>query len=171
MRAAAVAHYPMYRGLAKLVGMETPAVGPTLEDSFDVLRESWERFDFFFLHYKHTDAAGEDGDYARKVKMIEEVDRAIGVLTEMEPDVMIVTGDHSTPATMAAHSWHPVPFILRSKLARTDDCEQFNERALSHGLLGTFPAKDSLPLAMAHAGRLQKYGGVRVDQWTVLVTG
>ena len=158
MRAAAVAHYPMYRGLAKLVGMETLAVGPTLEDSFDVLRENWDRFDYFFVHYKHTDAAGEDGDYDRKVEKIEEVDAAIGMLTEMEPDVLMVTSDHSTPATMGAHSWHTVPFMLRSKWARADDVDNFNEAALAKGSLGTFPAKESLPLAMAHAGRLRKYG-------------
>ena len=158
MRAAAVAHYPMYRGLAKLVGMETLAVGPTLEDSFDVLRENWDRFDYFFVHYKHTDAAGEDGDYERKVEKIEEVDGAIRTLVEMEPDVLMVTGDHSTPATMAAHSWHSVPFMLHSKWARADRCDNFNEPALAHGSLGTFPAKESLPLAMAHAGRLRKYG-------------
>jgi len=129
LRAAAVAHYPMYRGLAKLVGMEALAVGPTLEESFAVLRENWDKFDYFFLHYKHTDAAGEDGDFDRKVEKIEEVDAAIGTLTEMEPDVLMVTSDHSTPATMAAHSWHTVPFMLRS-----------------------------LALALAHAGRLRKYG-------------
>jgi 2,3-bisphosphoglycerate-independent phosphoglycerate mutase len=158
MRAAAVAHYPMYRGLAKLVGMEALTVGPTLEDSFAVLRENWDRFDYFFVHYKHTDAAGEDGDYDRKVEKIEEVDAAIRTLVEMEPDVLMVTGDHSTPATMAAHSWHSVPFMLHSKWVRADGCDNFNEPALATGSLGTFPAKESLPLAMAHAGRLRKYG-------------
>ena len=158
MRTAAVAHYPMYRGLAKLVGMEALTVGPTLEDSFAVLRENWDRFDYFFVHYKHTDAAGEDGDYDRKVEKIEEVDAAIRTLVEMEPDVLMVTGDHSTPATMAAHSWHSVPFMLHSKWARADSCDNFNEPALVTGSLGIFPAKESLPLAMAHAGRLRKYG-------------
>ena len=158
MRPAAVAHYPMYRGLAKLVGMEALTVGPTLEESFAALRENWDRFDYFFVHYKHTDTAGEDGDYDRKVERIEEVDAVIGKLTEIEPDVLMVTGDHSTPATMAAHSWHPVPFMLRSKWTRADGCGYFSEPALAHGSLGTFPAKESLPLAMAHAGRLRKYG-------------
>ncbi len=158
MRTAAVAHYPMYRGLAKLVGMEALAVGPTLEDTFAVLRENWDSFDYFFVHYKHTDAAGEDGDYDRKMEKIKEVDAAIGALAEMEPDVLMVTSDHSTPATMGAHSWHTVPFMLRSKWGRADDCEYFSEPALAHGSLGTFPAKESLLLAMAHAGRLRKYG-------------
>jgi 2,3-bisphosphoglycerate-independent phosphoglycerate mutase len=158
LKAAAVAHYPMYRGLAKLVGMQALTVGPTLEDSFSVLRENWERFDYFFVHYKATDAAGEDGDFKRKVKAIEAADDVIGQLVGMQPDVLMITGDHSTPATMAAHSWHPVPFMLRSKWRRHDDCEYFSESALTRGSLGTFPAKEALPLALAHAGRLKKYG-------------
>ncbi len=158
LRAAAVAHYPMYRGLAKLVGMEALPVGPGLEDSIATVRENWGRFDFFFVHYKYTDTAGEDGDYDRKVERIEEVDAAIEALVDLGPDVLMVTGDHSTPAIMAAHSWHPVPFMLRSKLGRADACGVFNEPALASGALGTFPAKEALPLAMAHAGRLKKYG-------------
>lgn len=158
LRAAAVAHYPMYRGLAKLVGMEALPVGPTLEDSLATLRENWGRYDYFFVHYKYTDTAGEDGDYDRKVEKLSEVDEAIGALTEMEPDVLMITGDHSTPATMAGHSWHPVPFMLRSKVGRADTCESFNEVELLKGTLGTFPAKEALPLAMAHAGRFRKYG-------------
>ncbi len=158
LRPAAVAHYPMYRGLAKLVGMEALPVGQALEDSIATLRENWGRFDFFFVHYKYTDTAGEDGDFDRKVAKLEEVNEAIDSLVELEPDVLMVTGDHSTPATMAAHSWHPVPFMLRSKLGRADPCTMFNEVELQQGLLGTFPAKEALPLAMAHAGRFRKYG-------------
>jgi len=158
LRAAAVAHYPMYRGLAKLVGMEALAVGPTLEDSIATVSENWDRFDFFFVHYKYTDTAGEDGDYDRKVQKIAEVDEALPALVDLNPDVLIVTGDHSTPATMAAHSWHPVPFMLRSKWARTDACESFNEHDLDRGSLGTFPAKEAMTLAMAHALRLRKFG-------------
>ncbi|HUF53189.1 MAG TPA: 2,3-bisphosphoglycerate-independent phosphoglycerate mutase [Dehalococcoidia bacterium] len=157
-RPAAAAHYPMYRGLAKLVGMECLDVGPTLEDTFATLRESWDRFDYFFVHYKHTDAAGEDGDYDRKVEKITEVDAVIGQLADMAPDVLMVTGDHSTPATMAAHSWHPVPFMLQAKYGRGDDCDSFNELHLAKGSLGTFPAKEAMALAMAHALRLKKYG-------------
>jgi 2,3-bisphosphoglycerate-independent phosphoglycerate mutase len=158
LRAAAVAHYPMYRGLAKLVGMEALPVGPSLEDSIATLQENWGRFDYFFVHYKYTDTAGEDGDYDRKVERITEVDAGINALVDLEPDVLMVTGDHSTPALMAAHSWPPVPFMLRSKWARADQCESFNERELVLGSLGTFPAKEALPLAMAHAGRFRKYG-------------
>lgn len=158
LRAAAVAHYPMYRGLAKLVGMQALAVGPKLEDSIAVLRENWDRFDYFFVHYKYTDTAGEDGDYLRKVERLTEVDALIEGITDLEPDVLMITGDHSTPATMAAHSWHPVPFMLRSKWGRADTAESFNEVDLLRGSLGVFPAKEALPLAMAHAGRFRKYG-------------
>ena len=158
LRPAAVAHYPMYRGLAKLVGMEALPVGPALEDSTATLRENWGRFDFFFVHYKYTDTAGEDGDFERKVSKLEEVNEAIDSLVELQPDVVMITGDHSTPATMASHSWHPVPFMLRSKLNRADPCTMFNEVELQQGTLGTFPAKEALPLAMAHAGRFKKYG-------------
>ncbi len=158
LRAAAVAHYPMYRGLAKLVGMEALPVGPTLDDSIATLRENWDRFDFFFVHYKYTDTAGEDGDYERKVQRIVEVDDKMEELLALKPDVLMIAGDHSTPATMAAHSWHPVPFMLRSRWGRADQCESFNEKELQKGQLGNFPAKDALSLAMAHAGRLKKYG-------------
>jgi 2,3-bisphosphoglycerate-independent phosphoglycerate mutase len=158
LRAAAVAHYPMYRGLAKLVGMDALAVGPKIDDSIATVAENWGRFDFFFVHYKDTDTAGEDGDYDRKVEKIAEVDAAIEGITDLDPDVLIVTGDHSTPAVMAAHSWHPVPFMLRSKLGRADGCESFNEIELTRGSLGTFPAKEAMALAMAHARRFKKFG-------------
>jgi 2,3-bisphosphoglycerate-independent phosphoglycerate mutase len=158
LRPAAVAHYPMYRGLAKLVGMEALPVGPALDDSIATLRENWGRYDFFFVHYKYTDTAGEDGDFDRKVAKFAEADTAIKALIELEPDVLMIAGDHSTPATMAAHSWHPVPFILRSKYIRADECGMFSETELQKGSLGTFPAKEALPLAMAHAGRFKKYG-------------
>lgn len=158
LRSAAVAHYPMYRGLAKLAGMDALTVGPALEDSVATLKENWDRFDFFFVHYKYTDTAGEDGDYDRKVAKLEEVDAAINSLVELEPDVLMIAGDHSTPAVMAVHSWHPVPFMLRAKNVRHDECDAFNESALQKGGLGTFQAKEALPLALAHAGRLKKYG-------------
>lgn len=158
LRPAAVAHYPMYRGLAKLVGMEALPVGPSLDDSIATLRENWGRFDFFFVHYKYTDTAGEDGDFDRKVAKFQEVDTAIKPLIEMEPDVLMIAGDHSSPALMAGHSWHPVPFILRAKNIRADECGMFSETELQRGSLGTFPAKEALPLAMAHAGRFKKYG-------------
>jgi len=158
LRPAAVACYPMYRGVAKLVGMEALPVGPALEDSIATVRENWGRFDFFFVHYKYTDTAGEDGEFDRKVEKLEEVDAHINSLVELEPDVLMIAGDHSTPAVMGAHSWHPVPFMLRSRWVRFDECDMFNEVGLLKGGLGTFPAKEALPLALAHAGRLKKYG-------------
>jgi 2,3-bisphosphoglycerate-independent phosphoglycerate mutase len=158
LRPAAVAHYPMYRGLARLVGMETLPVGPDLEDSVSTLRENWDRFDFFFVHYKYTDTAGEDGDFDRKVAKLSEVDEQINALADLDPDVLMIAGDHSTPSVMAGHSWHPVPFMLRGKNTRADECDNFGETALLKGSLGTFPAKEALPLALAHAGRFKKYG-------------
>ena len=158
LRPAAVAHYPMYRGLAKLVGMEALPTGPALDDAMATVRENWRRFDYFFVHYKYTDTAGEDGDFDRKVAKLEDADAAISSLLALKPDVLMVTGDHSTPAVLAAHSWHPVPFLMRAPWTRADGCDAFNEVALQKGSLGTFPAVEALPLAMAHAGRLTKYG-------------
>ncbi|HEU4759494.1 MAG TPA: 2,3-bisphosphoglycerate-independent phosphoglycerate mutase [Dehalococcoidia bacterium] len=158
LRPAAVAHYPMYRGLAKLVGMAALPTGPGLEDSIATLRENWGRFDYFFVHYKYTDTAGEDGDFDRKVQKLTEVDAALPSLLALAPDVLMVAGDHSTPAVLGAHSWHPVPFMLRAKWTRADECDAFNEVVLQKGSLGTFPAVEALPLALAHAGRLRKFG-------------
>jgi 2,3-bisphosphoglycerate-independent phosphoglycerate mutase len=158
LRPAAVAHYPMYRGLAKLAGMEALPAGPAIDDSIVTMRENWGRFDYFFTHYKYTDTAGEDGDFDRKVAKLEEVDAAIPSLLALGPDVLMVAGDHSTPAVMAAHSWHPVPFMMRAPWTRSDACDAFNEAALQKGSLGTFAAVEALPLALAHAGRLTKYG-------------
>jgi len=158
MRAAAVAVYPMYRGLAKLVGMTILPTGVTLEDELETLRQHWDEFDFFFLHYKRTDAAGEDGDFDAKVAALEAADAVVLPLREMGPDVLMVAGDHSTPATIAAHSWHPVPFVLQSQWCRPDRAREFNEAACATGSLGTFPATEAMPLAMAHARRLTKYG-------------
>jgi 2,3-bisphosphoglycerate-independent phosphoglycerate mutase len=158
MRAAAVAVYPMYRGLAKLVGMTVLPTGVTLEDELKTLRAHWEEFDFFFLHFKRADAAGEDGDFQAKIGALEAADAVIPALREMEPDVLMVAGDHSTPSMLAAHSWHPVPFALCSRWCRPDRTEEFNELACAAGSLGTFPATEVMPLAMAHARRLTKYG-------------
>ncbi len=159
LRAAAIAGYPMYRGVAKLVGMEALQAVDGVEREFQVVRDRWRDFDFFYVHVKHTDSAGEDGDFERKVSLIEEVDRQIPSLIELDPDVLIVTGDHSTPALLKHHSWHPVPTLLWSKHCRQDNVEQFGERACMQGGLGPrFPATDLLPLAMANALRLEKFG-------------
>jgi len=157
LRAAAIAFYPMYRGLAKLVGMTALPTGPSLSDSLAALRQHWGQFDFFFVHYKAPDSAGEDGDFERKVAKLEEVDAIIPELLNLKPDVIMVTGDHSTPSTYRAHSWHPVPFVLRSRWCQPDPAEAFNERDCQKGSLGLFAATEIMPLAMAHADRLTKY--------------
>ena len=158
VRAAALAVYPMYRGLAKLAGMRALACPGGMEEQLAVARERWDEFDYFFIHYKKTDAAGEDGDFLRKVHALEEFDTHVPGLTGLGADVLMIAGDHSTPALMAAHSWHPVPFMLHSPFARGGSVQHFTERECLGGSLGIFPAVEAMPLAMAHAGRLQKYG-------------
>jgi 2,3-bisphosphoglycerate-independent phosphoglycerate mutase len=159
LRAGAIAAYPMYRGLAKLVGMDVITTGATFEDEFETLKAAWDSHDFLFVHYKRADTAGEDGDFQAKIRALEEIDSFVDDLHALQAEVFMVAGDHSTPAVVAGHSWHPVPFLFHAKnFARHDGSEGFNERACVRGVLGTFPAKDVLSLAMAHAGRLTKYG-------------
>ena len=158
LRAGAIAVYPMYRGLARLVGMTIFSPGTKLADQLEALRRHWDDADFFFVHYKYTDAAGEDGDFERKVACIEELDAAIPAIADLGPDVLIVTGDHSTPATLRSHSWHPVPVLLAASTCRPDAATSFGERACLQGGLGQIEAKYLLPLALAHAGRLAKFG-------------
>ena len=159
LHAVALAHYPMYRGLARLLGMQVASETATLEDSIAFVRDNLSAFDFFFVHVKTTDSAGEDGDFEAKVRAIEDADGAVSALREMNPDVLLVTGDHSTPAIMRAHSWHPVPALLWSKSCRPDTVTEFGDRACLAGAMGPrFPATDLMPLALAHAGRLKKYG-------------
>jgi 2,3-bisphosphoglycerate-independent phosphoglycerate mutase len=154
----AIAVYPMYRGLARLVGMTVAQTGTTLEDEFKTLQENYTKYDFFFLHVKWTDTAGEDGDFARKVKVLEQVDAALPVLTALKPDVLVVTGDHSTPAAFGGHSWHPVPVMICSQYCRTDGVKQFSEPAFLAGGLGRIASTQIMPLAMANARKLTKFG-------------
>ncbi|MFQ5840592.1 MAG: phosphoglycerate mutase, partial [Candidatus Methylomirabilales bacterium] len=158
LRAAAVAVYPMYRGLAKLAGMETLKTGTTVADEFRTLEQHYPSYDFFFFHVKGTDAAGEDGDFDQKVRIIEEVDTRLPALLKLDPDVIVVTGDHSTPAVLRAHSWHPVPVLLYSRTCRPDGVPEFSERACAGGGLGHLLGKELMPLALANAGRLTKFG-------------
>lgn len=158
LKAAAIAVYPMYKGLASLVGMELVGKPATLTEEVELLEENWDKYDFFFFHFKYTDSRGEDGDYPAKVKMIEEFDKIIPRVEALGPTVLIVTGDHSTPAAMKGHSWHPVPTLLVAKTARTDACQTFGETAALCGGLGHFEAIYLMPLAMAHAGKLDKFG-------------
>jgi 2,3-bisphosphoglycerate-independent phosphoglycerate mutase len=148
----------MYRGLAKLAGMTASAGGGTQESQLEALKSRWNDFDFFFYHFKRADAAGEDGDFHAKVLALEEFDKLVPQLDDLGADVLMIAGDHSTPSQMAGHSWHAVPFLLNSKLGTTDDVDQFHEAACRRGSLGVFPARHVLSLAMAHAGRLMKYG-------------
>jgi 2,3-bisphosphoglycerate-independent phosphoglycerate mutase len=158
LKSAAIAVYPMYKGLARLVGMDVIPELHTLAQQMDTLKSLWNKYDFFFVHFKYTDKKGEDGDFAAKVKVIEELDAAIPRIRDLNPDVLIVTGDHSTPSKMKSHSWHPVPTLLWGRNVRTDAVTEFSERACLHGGLGQFPAMYLMTLALAHAGRLGKYG-------------
>jgi 2,3-bisphosphoglycerate-independent phosphoglycerate mutase len=156
---AAIALHGMYRGVAKMVGMTVlPVSGKSISDEFSTLEKNWNDFNFFYLHIKPTDTCGENGDFTGKVKVIEEVDALIPRLVSLKPDVVIVSGDHSSPAALKSHSWHPVPTMLYSKYVRPDGISEFGERACLHGSLGLLPAKYIIPLALANAGRLAKYG-------------
>ena len=158
LKPAAIANYPMYKGLARLLGMEVMNVGGGTADLIDALEIHYDEFDFFYIHFKRTDSAGEDGNYEAKVAAIEEVDAFIPRITGLKPDVLVVTSDHSTPALLKGHSWHPNPFLLVSPTALPDSLSRFTERECARGLLGRFESIYSMPLILAHAGKLKKYG-------------
>jgi 2,3-bisphosphoglycerate-independent phosphoglycerate mutase len=158
LRAAAVAIYPMYRGIARLLGLDVLGQPASLAEELQILRDAWDDYDYFFLHHKGTDSAGEDGDRPRKIAAVEQLDAVVPELRALGPDVIVVSGDHSTPTQMAAHSWHPVPALLWSERCGRDDVDRFGERWCRHGGLGLRPTKDLMALMLANAGRLQKYG-------------
>ncbi len=158
VRAAAVTVYPMYRGVAKLCGMDSIEGAHTLPEQIELMKQHWDEYDFFFLHYKYTDSAGEDGDFRRKQEAIAAFDECVPSIIDLKPNVLVVTGDHSTPASMAAHSFHPVPLLLWGDLVRSDHMHQFSERNCAQGEIGTIPAREVMPIAFAHAGRLAKFG-------------
>lgn len=158
LKPAAIAAYPMYRGLARLVGMDVFETGAKIKDEFKTLNERYADYDFVFIHIKPADSAGEDGDFDRKVAVIEELDSYLPELTRLEPDVIVVTGDHSTPALLKGHSWHPVPVLLASKYCRADRVTQFGESGCLAGGLGRISAAQIMPLAMANALKLNKFG-------------
>ncbi|MBA2327864.1 MAG: 2,3-bisphosphoglycerate-independent phosphoglycerate mutase [Actinobacteria bacterium] len=158
LRAAAVAIYPMYRGIARLLGMDVLGRPADLDEQLELLRGAWADYDYFFLHHKGTDSAGEDGDRPRKIAAIEALDAVVPRLRELAPDVIAVSGDHSTPSQMAAHSWHPVPVLLWSERCGRDEAERFGERWCRAGGLGLRPTKDLMAPMLANAGRLRKYG-------------
>ncbi|MGQ0562789.1 MAG: 2,3-bisphosphoglycerate-independent phosphoglycerate mutase [Gemmatimonadota bacterium] len=158
LRCLAIARYPMYRGVASLVGMAALPAAATDDGSIDLMAERFEDYDFHFIHFKAVDSRGEDGDFAAKVKAIESVDPLIARIEALNPDVLIVTGDHSTPSQLKAHSWHPVPLVMKTQWARRSDATEFGERACLRGELGVFRTVDLMALALAHAGRLAKFG-------------
>ena len=155
---AAIARYPMYKGLARLLGMEIYDVEGDIEEELDTLRQCYDTHDFFFIHIKGTDSAGEDGNFKRKVDTIQKADAVLSGLEDLHPDVIVVTGDHSTPALLKGHSWHPVPCLIRSRYCRPDKVTEFSEFACSSGSLGRFSALNIMPIAMANALKLIKYG-------------
>lgn len=158
LKAAAIAVYPMYKGLAQLVGMDIIGEAQSLSEQIDTLEKAWNDYDFFFLHFKYTDSTGEDGNFAEKVKRIEELDGVIPRINALKPTVLIVTGDHSTPSYLKSHSWHPVPTLLVSDCCRPDPHVTFNESTCITGGLGHFEAQYLMTLALSNAGRLGKYG-------------
>lgn len=158
LKSLAIAIYPMYRGLARLVGMDTPSIEGNVEDEIKFLKQRYNDYDFFFLHVKKIDSYGEDGNFEGKAVQIEEFDRLLPQLLELRPDVLIITGDHSTPALLKSHSWHPVPVLLKSPYVLGGLCSAFSERECTKGELGIFPAVNLIPLALANSLRLKKFG-------------
>jgi len=158
IKPASIANYPMYRGLTRLLGLEVLEVGPEAGDLFEVLEKNYDRYNFFYLHYKKTDSAGEDGRYKDKVKAIEEIDHFIPRLWALKPEVLVITSDHSTPSVLKSHSWHPNPFVLVSDKAPADEVVRFTEKDCARGSLGRFPSLYVMPLMLAHALKLKKYG-------------
>jgi len=159
LKACCIATYPMYKGLASLVGMKIiDFEGMDIKNEIEALKKEWNNFDFFFVHIKKTDSAGEDGNFELKVKIIEEFDRYLPEILELKPDVICITGDHSTPCILKSHSWHPVPVLINSPYVLGNTSERFTEREALKGELGIFYAYKLMPLLLAHAGRLKKYG-------------
>lgn len=159
LKGVCLADYPMYRGISRLLGMEVAPRPGGMEKRFQALSEVfYEDYNFFFLHVKHTDSSGEDADFQEKVEVIEAVDRLIPLVRELHPDVLVVSADHSTPALMGKHSWHPVPVTICGQYARVDGVETFDEYACEFGTLGTRPGVHLMGLALANAGRMKKFG-------------
>jgi 2,3-bisphosphoglycerate-independent phosphoglycerate mutase len=158
LKAACLAVYPMYKGLAQLVGMEKLEGAQTIREQFERYLAEYENYDFFFIHFKYTDKAGEDGNFEAKKKYIEELDAALPVLLQRKPDVLAITGDHSTPCALKGHSWHPQPVLLHSKLSGSDKLERFTETGANQGSLGIMPAKYLIRLMQANARMFDKFG-------------
>ena len=158
MKPACIAVYPMYKGLAQLVGMTKIEGAQTIAEQFETYKKEYDNYDFFFIHFKYTDKYGEDGNFAAKVKAIEDFDAALPILLEKKPDVLVITGDHSTPAPMKGHSWHPQPVMIHSQFSGSDKLERFTDTGANLGSLGVFPAKYLIRYIQANAGMLAKFG-------------
>ena len=159
LKPASIAINGMYRGVSKLVGMDVLNInGCMLEDEVACLEKAWKDYDFFYMHYKKTDTCGESGDFDGKCRAIEAFDAILPRILALNPDVLVITGDHSSPAVMRSHSWHPVPLLLHAKYVRSNRTTAFGETACSQGALGIIPAMSVMPLVLAHAGRIEKYG-------------
>jgi 2,3-bisphosphoglycerate-independent phosphoglycerate mutase len=158
LNARGIAGYPMYLGIARLLGMSVSSPAMSWDEAISDLKESWNDYDFFFMHYKATDSAGEDGDFERKKAAIELVDASIPDLAALEPAVLCVTGDHSTPSPLMRHSWHPVPFVMWGPTVGIDQVTRFDEEAARMGSFGHQLAKDLMTFMLAAAGRLSSYG-------------
>ena len=158
LKCLAIANYPMYRGVAFLLNMDLHPVVADVKSQFEAVKQNYDKYDFFFVHVKATDARGEDGNFDEKVKVVEEVDKLIPILTALNPDVLVVTADHSTPAVMKAHSWHPIPVLLKSVICRRDTVTRFDEISCIQGGLGRQPSMNLMPIVLANALRLAKFG-------------
>ncbi|MBI3091261.1 MAG: 2,3-bisphosphoglycerate-independent phosphoglycerate mutase [Candidatus Tectomicrobia bacterium] len=155
---ACIAVYPMYKGVTRLIGMKVLETGPSLGEEVATLETHWQEHDFFYLHVKKTDSAGEDGNFDAKVAVLEEVDGLLGRILGLRPEVLVITGDHSTPSALKGHSWHPVPVLMHGRWCWPDEVRSFTELAFSRGCLGRLRATDIMPLALASAEKLAKYG-------------
>ena len=158
LRAAAIAIYPMYKGLAQLVGMKKVEGAQTIAEQFQRYVAEFDRYDYFFIHYKYTDKAGEDGDFDAKKKAIEDLDQALPILLQKKPDVLAITGDHSTPVAVKGHSWHPQPVLITSAYSGSDKLDRFTETGANMGSLGVFEAKYLIRLMQANAKMFDKFG-------------
>ncbi len=158
LKSCAIAAYPMYKGLAKLLGMDVLNCGDTFEQEIKTLKENFNKYNFFFLHYKPADAAGEDGNFENKIKTLEALDKFIPEITNINPDVLVIAGDHSTPAILGSHSWHPVPVMIHTNKSINHNVKHFTEKDLIYGNLGTIHATKLMLLSLANAGKLNKYG-------------
>lgn len=158
LRSIGIAVYPMYIGISRILGMEVAGEQGGWSEQLSSLEAAWDRYDFFYVHHKNPDAAGEDGDFERKCTAIEEIDATIPRLEALGPDVLCVTGDHCTPSFLRGHSWHPVPFLLWGPSVGVDTRTKFNEEEARLGAFGHILAKELMPLMLACAGRLGKYG-------------